>query len=192
MNESQGITNESVKDTEAIKPNSEELTRANVISDRIESQDTRVITESVVNDCCTVSNKVYNIQNLKPFNPNCVNTLSTEEAQRRGRNGGKKSGEVRRQRKTMRESILAMLEKEISPEKLAEYGLDSADMSDNTYQSALIASMLREALNGSEKALAMVRDTIGEAPTLKTENRTEVITAEDVKVMENFRKSLIG
>lgn len=133
--------------------------------------------------------RVYNIQNLKPYNKT-DNRLSSEEAKRRGRAGAKKSAEVKRQRKTMRETILSMLEKEISPEKLAEYGIDSADMSDNTYQSALIASMLREALNGSEKAMTLVRDTIGEAPALRTENKTELITKEDVKVMDNLKKYL--
>jgi hypothetical protein len=144
--------------------------------------DSGIITDTAVNP---KGSRVYNIQNLKPVR-------TEKEAREKGRNGGIKSGEVRRQRKTMRESILAMLEKEISPDKLAEYGLDSADMSDTTYQSALVASMLREALNGDTKALTMVRDTIGEQPVARTENRTEVITADDVKVMENFRRSLIG
>lgn len=130
-------------------------------------------------------NRVYNIQNLQPVR-------SKEEARKRGRNGGIKSGEVRKARKTMRETILAMLEKEISPEKLAEYGIDSKDMTDNTYQSALIASMLREALNGSEKAMTLVRDTIGEAPALHTINQTEIITKEDLQTIDNLKQYLTG
>lgn len=167
---------------------------SNSIDNSINSTDISIDNKSLDNSMKDIQNNSIDnsvkYPNLKPFNPNYNNHLSTKEAQERGRKGGIKSAEVRRQRKTMRETILAMLEKEISPEKLAEYGIDSADMSDNTYQSALIASMLREALNGSEKAMTLVRDTIGEAPALRTENKTELITKEDVKVMDNLKKYL--
>lgn len=142
-------------------------------------------------DIKPIQNTRYNIQNLRPYNKT-DRILTKEEAKIRGRNGGIKSGEVRKARKTMRETILAMLEKEISPEKLAEYGIDSKDMTDNTYQSALIASMLREALNGSEKAMTLVRDTIGEAPALHTINQTEIITKEDLQTIDNLKQYLTG
>jgi len=137
------------------------------------------------------NSRVYNIQNLKMFGIDKP-VLTSEEAKRRGRQGGIKSGEVRRQRKTMRESLLSMLEMQLTPEKLDEMGVDISTLNgDYTMQGALISAMLREAVNGSEKAMQLVRDTIGEAPTIKQEI-TETITQEDTALMNNLRKTLIG
>lgn len=131
-------------------------------------------------------------RNLKPFNKT-DNVLTKEEAERRGRNGGIKSGETRRARKTMKETILSMLSQELKPEQIEQYGIDPNTLNgDYTMQSALIASMLREALNGSEKAAQLLRDTIDEAPTNRQEIRQEVITKEDVQTMDNLRKYLTG
>ena len=138
------------------------------------------------------SDRVYNIQNLKPYNKT-DRILSKDEAKRRGSIGGKKSGEVRRERKTMRETILNMLSQELSPEKLEEMGVDTSTLNgDYTMQSAVIAAMLREAINGSEKAMQLLRDTIGEQPVIKSESVTEVITKEDTDLMDNLKKSLIS
>ena len=73
--------------------------------------DKKTINNSIDNSTNnSIDNKVYNNQNLKPYNKT-DNRLSKEEAMRRGRIGGKKSGEVRKARKTMKETILDMLSK---------------------------------------------------------------------------------
>lgn len=132
-------------------------------------------------------------KNLKPFNPNCNNALSTEEAQRRGRLGGIKSGEVRRARKTLKETILTMMTQELDPRKLEEMGIDIATLNgDYTMQNAVISAMFREALNGSEKAAQLLRDTIDEAPASRQEIRQEVITQDDLKTIDNLKQYLTG
>lgn len=132
-------------------------------------------------------------KNLKPFNPNYDNHLTTEEAQRRGRLGAIKSAETKRARKTMRENILAMLSQEVDPSKLEDYGVDTSTLNgDYTIQNAIVSALLREAMQGDSKSIQLMRDTIGEMPTIKTENKTEVITKEDVQTMDNLRKYLTG
>lgn len=122
---------------------------------------------------------------------NNLDMLTTEEARTRGRNGGIKSGETRRARKTMKETILAMLSQELKPEQIEQYGIDPGTLNgDYTMQSALIASMLREALNGSERAAQLLRDTIDEAPTNRQEIRQEVITKDDLKTIDNLKEYL--
>ena len=82
-------------------------------------------------------------------NPENFNKIRTsEEARKRGRAGGIKSGEVRRQRKTLREELLALL---------------SAGNTQKDINLALIA----RALDGDVKAYEVVRDTIGEKPVDK-------------------------
>ena len=135
---------------------------------------------------------MYNIQNLKPYNKT-DRVLSSEEAKRRGSKGGIKSGEVRRQKKTMRETLENALKIELSPEKLEELGADISLMNGETsVLSAIIASTIREAINGDTKAIQFVRDSIGEQPVAKTENVTEVITKDDTEMIANLTKALTG
>lgn len=82
-------------------------------------------------------------------NPQNLNKVrSTEEAKKRGRAGGIKSGQVRRERKTLREDLLALL----------SAGNTQKDMN---------LAIIQRALNGDTKAYEVVRDTIGEKPVDK-------------------------
>jgi len=127
-----------------------------------------------------------NIQNLRPVQ-------TKEQARERGRAGGLKSGEIRRQKKTMRETLENALKMELSERKLKELGADTELMNgEHSILSAIVASAIREAINGDIRSLQMIRDTIGEQPTIKTENKTELITPEDLQTIDNLRKYLTG
>lgn len=97
-----------------------------------------------------------NEQNLKPIRKG---ELSKEEAKKRGSAGGKKSVEVRRAKKTMKEMLDYLLEKEL-PNKKGEMV---------TYREAMLTSMVKKAIEGDVKACVFVRDTSGETPTQVTE-----------------------
>lgn len=103
------------------------------------------------------------IANLRPV-------TSTEEARERGKKGGQKSGEVRRQRKKFRETleILLHLPPGLSDQKetLLALGVDEDDC-DN--QTLIAISMIQSAAAGDVKAAAWVRDTVGEKPTDKVD-----------------------
>ena len=120
---------------------------------------------------------------------NNLDMLTTEEARIRGRNGGKKSGETRRQKKTMRETLQDALQIELSPDKLQELGADMSLLNgQNTVLSAIIASTIREAINGDTKAIQFVRDSIGEQP--KQEIVQEVITKDDIELIDDLKTLL--
>lgn len=72
--------------------------------------------------------------------------------------GGIKSGEARRAKKTMREMLDYLLEKEIKTNK--------GDMS--TLE-AIMVSAIAKASKGDIRAIEFIRDTIGQKPTEKTE-----------------------
>lgn len=148
--------------------------------------------DSQVQDNTNTDNaRVYNIQNLKMFGKDKP-ALTSEEAKRRGRQGGLKSGEIRRQRKTMKETLESALMMELSTNKLEELGADISLMNgDNSVLSAIVASAIREAINGDIRSLQTIRDTIGEQPTIKQEI-TETITKEDKTLMDNLSRALIG
>lgn len=82
-----------------------------------------------------------------------ANRRSKEEVKKNSSKGGKKSGEVRRARKTLREELLALLA--------------SGDT-----QNRMSLALIQEALEGNNagsvtKAFEVIRDTIGEKPVDK-------------------------
>ena len=79
--------------------------------------------------------------------------LSPEEARTYGRMGGKKSGEVRRQRKALRECLDLLLAEKV------ENGEDGETRAD-----VISAALIRKAMDGDVKAFEVIRDTVGEKP----------------------------
>lgn len=94
-----------------------------------------------------------NEENLKPIQ-------STNEARERGRKGGIASGEARRNKKTMKEMLDYLLEKEIENSRTGEKV---------TYREAILTSAIKKAIKGDIKASQFIRDTAGEMPATKTE-----------------------
>lgn len=82
---------------------------------------------------------------------------TTEEQREIARKGGIASGKARRERKTLREELLLLLEKGDTQEKIS-------------------LAMIKEALDGNTKAFEVIRDTIGEKPIDKTADVTRDIT----------------
>jgi hypothetical protein len=93
---------------------------------------------------------------------NLIPIDTTEKARELGRMGGKKSGESKRRKKSMRELALAILDApsidEGARERLMALGIDDSN------GAALLLAMLNKGLNGSEEAAKFVRDTSGQAP----------------------------
>ena len=117
-----------------------------------------------------------NNENLKPFDSN----QNREEAKKNGRKGGKKSGEVRRQKKTMREILDYLLEKELT----------SKNGEKATTLEAMMTAMIKQGLNGNVKAVEFIRDTTGQKPTEKVEATNATITVTDEKTIESVMNKL--
>lgn len=115
-------------------------------------------------------------ENLKHF--------SSNEARENGKKGGIKSGEVRRERKALKEELLCLLEQGETQQKIS-------------------FALIKQALKGNVKAFAMIRDTIGEKPIEKQEitgangaplvEKIRYITPEEQKeVKEHIKKMIDG
>ena len=85
-----------------------------------------------------------NEQNLKPRK-----NLSKEEAKKLGSKGGKKSVEVRREKKILRE--------------LLEEALETKTKTGNRYVD-ITNALIQEAERGNVKAYETIRDTLGQKP----------------------------
>lgn len=97
--------------------------------------------------------------------------LSPSEARKNGRKGGIKSGEARRAKKTMREVLEYLLQKEIT-NKSGEKA---------TTIEAMCVAQIKQALNGNTKAFKEIRDTIGEMPVQEIRNITPPTLVDDIE-----------
>ena len=94
-------------------------------------------------------------------NPAKLVVPTSREAREYGRKGGKKSGEVRRQRKAMRETLLELLQ------------LPAKELEGMNNEEAGLVAMISRWHKGDVAAGVFIRDTIGEKPVDKSENKTE-------------------
>lgn len=85
------------------------------------------------------------VENLIP-----TNQRSKEEARELGRKGGIASGKARRERKTLKEELIMLLEDDDNNLKIS-------------------VALLKRALDGDISAFTTIRDTIGEKPTDRIE-----------------------
>lgn len=109
-----------------------------------------------------------NEQNLKPFTKN----QSREKAVKNGSAGGKASGKVRRQKRTMRTALTYLMKLPISDadnklkQSMAQVGVDEGHMD---YATVMAFSLMRECIKGNVRAYEVIRDTIGEKPQDKVQ-----------------------
>jgi len=114
---------------------------------------------------------VANEKNLIPWNKR------TESEQREyARQGGKKSGEVRRQRKVMKEQMEMMLALPFVLKEETEFmkllGIDK-DNIDN--QMALLVALYKKGLNGDVQAIQEIRKIVGDEQTVNEDDRVQII-----------------
>ncbi len=124
-----------------------------------------------------------NVNNLRP-----IKTLSKEEAQKKGKNGGIKSGIARRQQRTFKDLFIQFSKFEITNDKLKDKlkkaGFDDEEMTNKT---ALMYSMYLKALKGDTKAFEIVCNLMGEKPADKLEINDQSKT---MSILESINKQL--
>lgn len=103
-------------------------------------------------------------ENLRP-------PKTSEEARERGRKGGKRSGEVKRERKALKEELIMLL-------------------SEGDTQKNVSIALITRALDGDTKAFEVIRDTIGEKPVDKQIIDATIMSDSDRKLLEKIENRL--
>ena len=103
-----------------------------------------------------------------------------EEAKARGRNGGIKSGEVRRAKKSMRETAKALMSMEVvgdnNKKNLEAFGIQKGDQN---YQTAVVVRLMQKALvEGDTSAIRLIGELTGDL------NRFGLIPEEEREIVE--------
>ena len=106
--------------------------------------------------------------------------------------GGKRSGEVRREKKKMREQLITMLKLTLNNNEYFDITQANsiADLNGKniTLQEAMLLQQVKKALKGDRKAAEFVRDTAGEKPTEEINVKAESKVHEDLLKKMGKRK----
>ena len=105
-------------------------------------------------------------------NENLTHKLTADEL----RKGGKKSGEARRAKKSLREAMQVLMDADLT-------GKDGKTM---TGTEAMAAKAFQAALKGDWKAWELVRDTAGQKPVDKVQMKTDVNIADSAERLSNI------
>lgn len=112
-----------------------------------------------------------NEQNLIPFNKR-----TAREQREYARKGGRKSGEVRRKRKAMKEQMEILLSLPFKQSEALDFMKDLGIEEDNLdNQMALIVAMYGKALKGDVQAFNTIREVVQDEKTVKDEDRVQII-----------------
>lgn len=105
-----------------------------------------------------------NEQNLKPF----TSKQSREEAAKNGKKGGIASGEARREKKAMKETLEALLSLQMKKGKAVDIeavkSFAALKGKNISVQEAVSLAMIQKAMKGNVRAAEWVRDTAGQKP----------------------------
>lgn len=111
-----------------------------------------------------------NEQNLIPFNKR-----TESEARESAKKGGQKSGEVRRQRKAMKDTMKMLLDLKLpesdGKEQLKLMGIEEDELN---IQTAILTNQVQKALEGNLESAKFVRDTAGEYIGAEEEKEEEI------------------
>lgn len=102
----------------------------------------------------------------------------SEEARKRGRNGGIASGKTRREKKMMRETLEMLLTMPLNNKKMVDVdsirSLAALKGKNVSVQEAMMMAQVMKAIKGDTKAAEYVRDTIGQKPVDNVEMSHEL------------------
>lgn len=113
-----------------------------------------------------------NEQNLIPFTSN----QNREEAKKNGAKGGKRSGEVRRQRKAMREQMELLLSLPAKYEQEKDF-MDFLGINEENWdnQMALIIALYKKAMKGDVLAFQEIRKIVQDEQTTKEDEKVVIV-----------------
>jgi hypothetical protein len=104
------------------------------------------------------------------------------EARERGKVGGVKSGESRRRRKTLRDTMELLLSAPLTEEETAEITASGLDTKDIDRRAVLAVGLYKKAAAGDVRAYSLIAEILGET-TQTTEDKED-----DEKAKETIRK----
>lgn len=115
---------------------------------------------------------------------------TTEEARKRGRNGGIKSGETRRRKRDAKSAAKLVLDLECGANVAKNLKLMNISEEDFTNRVALMARLFAEGMSGNVTAMRTIIELAGELPYTEIENKR--LNLEEKKFMAEAERKEVG
>lgn len=180
--------------------NKDDFTNDNVKTDNNENTFT---SENVNSTSDTENNNEITNKNVKTGREKSIETgtnnliplseRTKDEQKRIARQGGLKSGENRRKRKTAKQLLENILSQNLTDEQIEEIlGNASALLDgDKSAYNVMMVKALQGAMGGDVKSQLFIRDTVGDAPVNKQEVQA-TITDADKQLIDTVRQRLLS
>lgn len=110
--------------------------------------------------------KAKQLANLKPVK-------KTEDAKKRGKNGGLKNGETQRRKKELKDIAKEIMELSLKDGKLDDFTSMNVKGKNLTVKEALIFAQFKKAITGDEQALRLVLQFVGDKLLQPQENNPD-------------------
>lgn len=115
---------------------------------------------------------------------------TTEEARKRGRNGGIKSGETRRRKRDAKSAAKLVLDLECGANAATNLKSMNISEEDFTNRVALMARLFAEGMRGNVTAMRTIIELAGELPYTEIENKR--LNLEEKKFMAEAERKEVG
>jgi hypothetical protein len=156
--------------------------------------------DRTVNSADSDNNKLINTTGINNKNniadDEVVNSkYSVEEIEKRrasGRRGGVQNGVNAKKRRTAKDILGDLLEKQLNRESVDEILGESAQIlgEDKTVYAVMCAKMIQIACAGDIKAFIAIRDTVGDKPADEHLISADVMTDADRRMVENLKRRM--
>ena len=166
----------------------------NAMVDRtVNANNTDSSADSDINNKNNIANDV--VVNNKSISDSGNSKYSVEEIEKRrasGRRGGVQNGVNAKKRRTAKDILGDLLEKQLNRESVDEILGESAQIlgEDKTVYAVMCAKMIQIACAGDIKAFIAIRDTVGDKPADEHLISADVMTDADRRMVENLKRRM--
>lgn len=152
-------------------------------------------TTGINNKNNNTDDEVVNSKNIKSISGSGNSKLSVEQlekARATGRQGGLQNGINHKKRRTAKDILGDLLEKQLNRESVDEILGESAQIlgEDKTVYAVMCAKMIQIACAGDIKAFIAIRDTVGDKPADEHLISADVMTDADRRMIDNLKKRM--
>jgi len=153
-----------------------------------DSDNTKLI--NTTTDCDDINTK--NIKSISGSGNSKLSVEQLEKARATGRQGGLQNGINHKKRRTAKEILGDLLEKQLNRESVDEILGESAQIlgEDKTVYAVMCAKMIQIACAGDIKAFIAIRDTVGDKPADEHLISADVMTDADRRMVENLKRRM--
>jgi hypothetical protein len=157
-----------------------------------DSDNNKLINTADINNKNNTTDDVNNNKSISGSGNSKLSVEQLEKARATGRQGGLQNGINHKKRRTAKDILGELLERQLMRESVDEILGESAQIlgEDKTVYAVMCAKMIQIACAGDIKAFIAIRDTVGDKPADEHLISADVMTDADRRMVENLKRRM--